>query len=343
MSNSKLLEQATPTRVPQVVKIYKEAARRLGMTVRILDPEYGYLFEVTDGKRLVRLLGGRSPLNDAVAARLCEDKFYTNVILRRSIYRTPESVRCLNADYFQLEKYEGKTGIDPGLQFADRIGYPVVVKPNRKSHGRDVGVVHDEAELRAAVERIWRTDYIALVQEKVGGRDYRFDFLNGEYLVGYARKPILLTGDGEHTICELLDGQNLKFISDPLWLTPERDPIWRRRVTDRGWDESTVLDSGVEINFGTDILNLNNWAIAEIVPELPQEWLKYCLGIGKAMNLNHFGVDIKVNGIESDPETAVVIEVNSSPLLVQLYRMGEQEAAVAGYMKVLQAIFERQR
>lgn len=343
MGENRILERTIDNRLPQVVQIYTEAASRLGMTVRILDPEYGYLFEVTDGTRSIRLLGGRSPLNDAVAARLCEDKYYTGLILERAGYHTPTSARCLDPGYFQLNKYDGKTGIEPGLQFAADHGYPVVVKPNRKSHGRDVTIVHDETELRAAVEQIWRADYIALVQVRIPGNDYRFDFLNDEYLAGYARSPIIITGDGDQTIRQLVDAAEPRFSNEQFWELTDRDPVWQREISARGWDQNTVLDSNSEVNLGGDILNLNRWATAEIITELPSQWLQYCLGIGKTMNLTHFGVDIKVASLDSDPRDATAIEVNSSPLLVQMYRMGEAEAAIEGYMKVLQATFERQR
>jgi len=333
----------TAAELPQVVQIYTEAAARLGMTVRILDPEYGYLFEVSDGTRSVRLLGGRSPLNDAVAARLCEDKYYTGLILERAGFTVPQSVRCLDPDYFRLDKYEGRTGIEPGLRFASDLAYPVVVKPNRMSHGRDVTVAHDEAEVRAAVERIWRIDYIALVQQRIPGRDLRFDFVDGEYLAGYARSPVIITGNGRQTIREIIESADPRFVDEAYWQSLDRDTDWQREVAGHRWDQNTVLDCGVEINLGGDILNLNRWATAEMVPYLPPKWFDFCMKIGKAMNLSHFGVDIKVNGIDSEPRDATVIEVNSSPLLVQMYRMGQTEAAIEGYMRVLKAIFERQQ
>jgi len=334
---------AAANELPLVVQIYTEAAKRLGMTVRVLDPEYGYLFEVSHGSHVVRLLGGRSPLNDAVAARLCEDKYYTGLILERAGYTTPQSARCLDASYFRLDKYEGRTGSEAGVEFARTLGYPVVVKPNRMSHGRDVTLAHDEAGLRAAIERIWRTDYIALVQERITGRDLRFDFLDGKYLAGYARTPVVITGDGVRTIRQLVGAADLRFALEPYWQDLDRDPVWRHEVTARGWHADTVLESGTEIDLGGDILNLNRWAMAEMIAELPPPWHEFCMGIAKAMNVAHFGVDIKAAGLASDPAEATVIEVNSSPLLVQMYRMGKTEAAIMGYMKVLQAIFERQR
>jgi len=58
------------------------------------------------------------------------------------------------------------------------------------------------------------------------------------------------------------------------------------------------------------------------------------------MNLRHFGVDLRAPGFDGDPARATILEVNSSPLLVQLYRSGHAELAVQGQMKVLAAILD---
>ncbi len=93
---------------PQVIALVREAAARLSLSVEILDPEYGHLFRLHDRQRSVTLLGGRSPLNDAVAARICEDKYYTAMVLQAAGIRTPEGVRCLKPDHFQLEDYRDR-------------------------------------------------------------------------------------------------------------------------------------------------------------------------------------------------------------------------------------------
>ena len=69
------MTRAPEAHLHRVVAFQIEAAKRLGLDARILDPEFGHLFEISDGRRSTRLLGGRSPLNDSVAARLAEGHF----------------------------------------------------------------------------------------------------------------------------------------------------------------------------------------------------------------------------------------------------------------------------
>ncbi len=315
-----------------------EAARRLGMTVRNLDADYGYLFELRRGDRRATMLGGRSPLNDAVAARICEDKFYTQLLLDGAGHRVATTQRCLAPGYFKNPTLAASAGIEPGLTFAREYGYPLVVKPNRLSHGRDVGVVDDEQQLTTAVERIWRSDYIALLQEKLDGVDLRLDFLDGTYLAGYIRRPVVIEGDGTRTIRQLAAAKDQRFGHDTFWQRTADDPVWCREVLEQGRDAESILPDGVRIDLSGDILNLNGWAMAEPIAELPSAWRDHCLAIGAALNLRHFGIDLRSAGLHSPPKSAAIIEVNASPLLLQLYKMGHRETALAAQARVLDAI-----
>lgn len=174
--------------VPGVTRLWQAAAGRLGWTVEIIDDEYGYLVEVRNGSRRRVLMGGCSPLNDALAARLCEDKHYTTVLLSRAGIPVPRTARCVSPMHYGDAAVNRRAGAEPGLRFVHEHGLPVVVKPNALSHGRGVTVVRDAAALPAAIEATWRLDAIALVQTYVHGQDARLDYLDGAYLAGYGRR-----------------------------------------------------------------------------------------------------------------------------------------------------------
>lgn len=272
--------------VPKVMGLIVEAAKALNITVTVVDPEYGLLVELSRDGQTQTLLGGRSPLNDAVAARICEDKYYTGIILKRQGYSTPDTARCLKPGHFSSEHYDRRSGISNGLKFARLHGFPLVVKPNRLSHGRDVSLVRNVAELKAAVDAVWRSDYIALVQEWLPGSDLRLNFLDGEFLCGYQRQP------------------------------------------------------GSDTRGDADILNLASGAIPHLIPELSAEWLRYCINIGRVLNLRHFGLDLRIEDLQARPDDMRIIEVNSSPLCVQLYHQGYRAQAIASQIRVLRAIFD---
>jgi glutathione synthase/RimK-type ligase-like ATP-grasp enzyme len=275
-----------PRPVPHVIALISEAAALLGLSVRPLDSEFGYLIELSDGSTSKTLLGGRSPLNDAVATRVAEDKYYTGLLLQRSGFRVPASLRCLKPGYFVLEDYGDRLGSTASEPFAARHGYPLVVKPNRLSHGRGVQVVRNSRELADAIGAVWTYDYLALVQTAHPGLDIRLDFLDGEFLVGYTRSP------------------------DPAW--PPTD---------------------------VQILNLAQGAVATVLESVPQAWTNLGLAIGRCLNLRYFGIDFKAQALETDPAFATVIEVNASPLFVQLYLRGHRELALQAQARVLKAVW----
>ena len=59
------------------------------------------------------------------------------------------------------------------------------------------------------------------------------------------------------------------------------------------------------------------------------------------MNLHHIGIDFRVPTTRATPDQSTIIEVNSSPLLVQLHKLGFEEEAIAGQVRVLKAILAR--
>lgn len=327
------MASASETRLPRVVAFQIEAARRLGLEARVLDPEYGHLFELSDGRRSKRFLGGRSPLNDSVAARLAEDKFYTAMLLERAGVRVPRTARCLKPGHFTA--YAEIAGAEAGIDHAEALGYPVIAKPNRKSHGREVVEVGSREELLQAIERIWAIDYIALVQERVAAPDIRIDFLDGRFLLGYERLALSVEGDGTSTLRELVEAIEPR--GDGFWEGVHRDPEWAELVAARGLDRDSVLEPGVALDLGGTVMNLNRWARAVPIWELSPRWEEYGLSIGEAMGLRHFGVDLRGAGLEDDPRSASVVEVNASPLLLRMYEMGHAERALAAQGRVLAA------
>jgi cyanophycin synthetase len=325
-----------PPRLPRTAALAREAAARLGYEFRVLDPEYGHLFEVAHGSRGRLMIGGMSPLNDAVASRLAADKFYTARLLERAGIRVPATERCLAPGYFSAELYEERAGPEPGLEFARHHGYPVVVKPIRGSSGRHVALAGDPDELIAALEPAWERHGLAVIQEPIPAPDLRLDFLDGEYLLGYERAPIRVTGDGRSTIRELVAQADRRFASDAAW-QGKRSRSW---PTDEELEPESVLPAGELLDLGGTLLNLNSWASGRLIPELPQPWLEHGLKAGAALGLRHFGIDFRGAGLDEPPEAAAIVEINSSPLLLQIHALGWADEAVDAQARILRVALE---
>lgn len=323
------------------VRMRVEAARRLGYSVENLDPETGYLYEVRKGDRRRVLVGAFSPHNDATSARIAEDKFHTALLVRRLGLRVPGVTRCLRPGRFEHEDFSAHTGLDPAHRFASAHGFPLIVKPNRGARGRDVQVVNGEDEMVSAIERVWRHDYLALVQEAVEGIDVRLDFLQGEYLFGYVRRPVSLEGDGRSTVGQLLAAVDPRFSGDAFHRRIVDDPIWIAATAKRALGLDSVLPEGETLRFESTVMNLNRLCVGELVRRIPDAWLHVGLRIGEAIGLRHFGIDFKTrNALDDDPESVAVLEVNASPSVIQMSQCGHYEEALAAEIAILGAALE---
>jgi glutathione synthase/RimK-type ligase-like ATP-grasp enzyme len=336
---------AAPRPLPPPTQLALDAAARLGWPTRVLDAEFGYLWELTlpDG-RVRAIPGSRTPVNDAAAAQLAGDKHFTGCVLADAGFRVPETVRALSPFHFRGALEEERTGLRPAQAFARARGYPLIVKPNRLSHGRCVAVVRDQGELERAIAAVWEHDRVALVQEYVEGRELRLDLLDGELLAGYERRPLRVRGDGRCTALQLLAALDPRFGQEDGRAKLAASVLVQRLERERGPLASLVLAADEELVLDEQVMNLNRLCTAVPIPRLPEPWRAHCAAIAARLGLRLAGLDLRLpcsgEPLVEDPRRATVLEVNATPLLVQLSRMGHRELALAGMGRILRALVE---
>ena len=324
-----------------LLQLRLEAARRLGCEVVPLDPETGFLYELRRGQQTRLIHGGLSPLNDAVAARIASDKYHTGLVLEAAGFKAVTSARCLKPGHFTSSEFDQHTGLAPARAFVAKHGYPVVVKPNRGSRGHAIEVVDDEPSMSAAINYVWQRDYLALVQVPVPGIDLRLDLLDGEFLFAYVRRPVEIVGDGTSNVRQLLGNLDLRFSGDSFEQHLVTDAIWLQASGAAGWTLETTPDHGDRLQLGTPILNLNRMCVAERLESAPEPWMDAARRISHRMHLRHIGIDFKIQDLSQDPTDATVIEVNASPSLAHMSRMGFLEQALAAETRVVEAMLQK--
>lgn len=94
---------------------------------------------------------------------------------------------------------------DQAAVAADRIGYPVVLKPTHGGKGRGVvvGLANRDAVHQAA-ERLLKAAPQILVQSYIHGDDHRLLVVAGRLVAAARRDPAAVTGDGRRTVEELV-------------------------------------------------------------------------------------------------------------------------------------------
>ena len=91
--------------------------------------------------------------------------------------------------------------LQQALILAEKIGYPVVVKPEKGNQGKGVSLnITNPADIAEAFNLASKFDNNVLVEKYIPGKDYRVLVINGRVAAVARRIPARVIGDGIHTL-----------------------------------------------------------------------------------------------------------------------------------------------
>ncbi|MCL4495421.1 MAG: cyanophycin synthetase [Firmicutes bacterium] len=283
-----------------------QAARARGIPVwRIND---GSLVRLGQGIHQKRIAAATSDETSVIAVDICQDKVFTKNYLARNGIRVPES-----------RTVESR---QEALRAARELEFPVVIKPQRGHQGQGVSVNVDTPEkLFRAFDWAWenRGDGTVMVEEQIRGKPYRILVVGDQIAAASLRMPPFVSGDGIHTINQLIDEENRNPVRGPrhsLPLSPiERGPALMMALERQNRTLETVPARG-EIVFLRDTANLSCGGEAmdvsnELSPDLALDMVR----AAKLVGLDIAGIDIVVPSLSSSLREGggAVIEINASP------------------------------
>jgi cyanophycin synthetase len=133
-----------------------------------------------------------------IAVEIAQDKSLTKRLLQANSLPTPRGVTVNTAE-------EAAAALRS-------LGAPVVVKPLDGNHGNGVQMhLSKEAEVRAAFAHAvtYARRGEVLVEQQFVGKDFRILVVGGKLVAAAERVPAHVTGDGQLTIQELIDAENV--------------------------------------------------------------------------------------------------------------------------------------
>ena len=181
---------------PSTGSIVSEAERR-NIPVLRLDPRRS-LVQLGHGIHQKRVWATVTSRTSNISVDIAANKELTNRLLQEVGIPVPRGQVVRNAD--------------EAIRAANRIGYPVVIKPLDGNHGRGVCInltCDDEIREFYPVAESESRQGIVQVESFVTGRDYRILVVNGQIVAVAERVPAHVVGDGAHTVQELIDITNL--------------------------------------------------------------------------------------------------------------------------------------
>ncbi|MEN8149311.1 MAG: cyanophycin synthetase [Planctomycetota bacterium] len=206
------------------------------------------------------------------------------------------------------------------VRAAERIGYPVVVKPLAANHGRGVSILlRDEEQVRTAWHHAREHGRTVIVEAFIEGLDHRMLVVDGELVAVAQRRPGHVIGDGTRTIEELVEIINQdprRGIGHEKVLTRlEFDHQAERLLELRGLTKESVPAEG-EMVFLRSTGNLSTGGTAiDMTDAVHPDNREMAIRAAKAIGLDVAGVDFLTKDItRSFKETrGAICEVNAAP------------------------------
>ncbi len=224
---------------------------------------------------------------------------------------------------------------EQAVAFAQKIGFPVVVKPVGMDMGVGVHVgIDSEVDLRTAY-RASKKHGSVQIEQHLAGFDYRFTFIR-ERMIGVVRtSPPIIEGDGSSTIQQLMD-----FDPPPTDLEVRKkvivDDEVLGRVSAAGYTVDDVLPAGERIVLRKWWRNKFDHTLADVTAVTHPENIEAAHLAVQSMGLDVAGVDYITTDI-SRPfyETGgAFTEVNPMPAMA-----GVQRSGIPAYRLLLDAVF----
>jgi D-alanine-D-alanine ligase-like ATP-grasp enzyme len=326
-------------RDPFVSRILSRVAERIGARVE-LEPEFGFAGRIIFANGRTHVFRANNlNINRAGAVAVCEDKAYTSYFLRTSGFRTPRELTFFSNRLSRNLPVRSRRSVEDACRFAEMLGAPVIVKPNRGSLGDLVAAASNLHEVRNIAEMVLSKYSVAIVQEYVPGNDYRIVVLGGEIISAYQRVHFFVIGDGVSTIDQLIEHKRAKLPSVGRPNTEISPKDFRidgvlRRV---GLSRDSVLPARVRQRL-LDNANLSTGGDAiDITNDLHPSMADVAIRASACIGVNLCGVDLICEDATKPSPDYVIIELNGAPGLDNYASLGsaQQERVDRLFEKVL--------
>lgn len=288
---------------PSTMSLVKAAEERGIPWLRLNDRS---LIQFGHGKYQQRIQATITSQTSHIAVELASDKEETNRILGDLGLPVPRQ---------RLVRSESEA-----VRAAERLGYPIVVKPLNANHGRGVTTELRDAEaVKAAFAKAREHSRSVLVETFLEGFDHRMLVVGGELVAVAKRVPGHVVGDAEHTVAELVELVNRdprRGIGHEKVLTRiELDDEAERMLARKGLTEASVPKAGEAVYLrGTGNLSTGGTSIdlTDLVHPDNREMAKR---VARAIGLDVVGIDFITPDItRSFREVGGgICEVNAAP------------------------------
>lgn len=247
----------------------------------------------------------------ATYQHIWDDKFYSKSVIAH------HGISVAQGEVFYPNQY------NEVLSYAEKITYPVVIKPTNASHGDLVFCkLMDEQSLVNAVQEfsIYSSIRNMLVEQYFPGTDYRFlKIKNCKEIYVIQRTPPQIIGDGASSIEDLILKENHRrqfprtTCLCPIFID---DSEGKRMLLDQGVTKETILPKGkklslrrnANVSWGAECSSVSSGIHPSFYELIERIWHLF-------EKASYMSVDLLIKDIASsaEPDNYVIGEFNSCP------------------------------
>lgn len=206
------------------------------------------------------------------------------------------------------------------LNAIESIGYPLVIKPINGNHGRGATInIRTESEAKEALALAKKISRAVICEKFITGFDHRVLVINYRFVAAAKRTPAMVTGNGKHTIQQLIDEVNKDprrgYGHEKVLTAIKVDDTTLNILKDKNLSLDSVLQAG-EIVYLKSTANISTGGTATDITDLVHPHNVFMAErIARIVGLDICGIDIMTSDL-SEPLTetdGAILEVNAAP------------------------------
>jgi len=267
----------------------------------------GLSFTVTNGKKTYRFNGSRGSKTKREAIEICKNKSLTLEYLRKANIPVPEGKD------FSPDTLEEKL-----INYANSLGYPLVLKPGTGGGGGGFGVVTNiqtEQEMKRCIRRLKRRAPRSriLIERFFEGEDFRINVFQGKVIGAFHRRAQSVVGNGRDTIAQLIQAKNEERQASPFLAKSniKLDKNMKTYLEEQGLSIDFIPENTERIYVRRNGEYFGQRDAINVTKTLPKKMLHIAERAVQAIpGLSIGGVDMLINLKEN---TCVINEINSLP------------------------------
>lgn len=290
--------------------VLREAVRR-GVAFDILDRDENFVRLKRDENIQYVRQATKTSLDNYASILAMENKVVTKQILDEHNIRVPKGL-----------DYADSTMAKADFQYFKNKA--VVIKPKSTNFGLGITIIKNNDDVHIferAIDIAFEADQSILIEEFIDGKEFRIFVMNDEVVGILHRVPANVTGNGRHSIRELVVEKNKDPLRGKGYHTPlekiqlgEAELIFLK-AQDKDFDtvplenETVFLRENSNISTGGDSIDFTD--------DIPESYKKIAVKAAQALGVKITGLDMIIPDYtqEAGDDNYAIIELNFNPAI----------------------------